>query len=260
MKKLDSLKQSVLEIKRRLNSDISNQLTEKKNLIKKYQENIDESNMEIKKLELKIKRQSSFNEDIIILQNQTEDALRQNSDLEEILKLQEKEIKDLSINNTNMLEEIQKNAFNVEEYKNGFIELDGNIELTQNAIEQLLLDIKNKNESEKKKKSFIEEREREIRKYTFELNEVKNEYNDGVNYNKKLQNQLSNEKKENSKLNELIQNNKTNNTENNNKENINNINDNKEKEESFEVKPELNDVEEENLKEIAGLMRNLLEE
>ena len=59
MKKLDSLKQSVLEIKRRLNSDISNQLTEKKNLIKKYQENIDESNMEIKKLELKIKRQSS---------------------------------------------------------------------------------------------------------------------------------------------------------------------------------------------------------
>ena len=32
--------------------------------------------------------------------------------------------------------------------------------------------IKNKNESEKKKKSFIEEREREIRKYTFELNET----------------------------------------------------------------------------------------
>ena len=33
-----------------------------------------------------------------------------------------------------------------------------------------------------------------------------------------------------------------------------------EKEESFEIKPELNDVEEENLKEIAGLMKNLLEE
>ena len=48
-----------------------------------------------------------------------------------------------------MLEEIQKNAFNVEEYKNGFIELDGNIELTQNAIEQLLLDIKNLINSEK---------------------------------------------------------------------------------------------------------------
>ena len=34
----------------------------------------------------------------------------------------------------------------------------------------------------------------------------------------------------------------------------------KEKEEIFEVKPELNDVEEENLKEIAGLMKNLLDE
>ena len=227
-------------------------------MIKKYQENIDESNMEIKKLELKIKRQSSFNEDIIILQSQTEDALRQNSDLEEILKLQEKEIKDLSINNTNLLDEIQKNAFNIEEYKNGLIELDGNIELTQSAIEQLLIDIKNKNENEKKKKNLIDEREKEIRKYTFELNEVKNEYNDGVNYNKKLQNQLSNEKKENSKLNELLQNNKTN-TENNINKEILEI-ETKEKDESFEVKPELNDVEEENLKEIAGLMRNLLEE
>ena len=246
---MDSLKQSVLEIKRRLNTDISNQLSEKKNLIKKYQENIDETNIEIKKLELKIKRQSSFNEDIIMLQNQTEDALRENSDLEEILKLQEKEIKNLSLNNTNLLEEIQKNAFEIEEYKNGSIELDGNIDRTQNAIDQLMVDIKNKNENEKKKKNMIEEREKEIRKYTFELNEVKNEYNKGINYNKKLKNQLNSEKKENSKLNELnelIQN-------KNNKEN-------KEKEESFEVKPELNDVEEENLKEIAGLMKNLLDE
>ena len=34
----------------------------------------------------------------------------------------------------------------------------------------------------------------------------------------------------------------------------------KEKEDIFEIKPELNDVEEENLKEIAGLMKNLLDE
>ena len=135
-----------------------------------------------------------------MLQNQTEDALRENSDLEEILKLQEKEIKNLSLNNTNLLEEIQKNAFEIEEYKNGSIELDGNIDITQNAIDQLMVDIKNKNENEKKKKNMIEEREKEIRKYTFELNEVKNEYNKGINYNKKLKNQLNSEKKENSKL------------------------------------------------------------
>ena len=255
---MDSLKQSVLEIKRRLNTDISTQLTEKKKLIKKYQENIDETNTEIKKLELKIKRQSSFNEDIIILQTQTENALRENSDLEEILKLQEREIKNLSLNNTNLLEEIQKNAFEIEEYKNGSVELDGNIDITQNAIEQLAIDIKNKNENEKKKKTMIEEREKEIRKYTFQLNEVKNEYDNGINYNKKLKNQLNTVKKENSKLNELndlIQNNK------NNKENKEEEKEKeKDKEESFEVKPELNDVEEENLKEIAGLMKNLLEE
>ena len=66
---------------------------------------------------------------------------------------------------------------------------------------------------------MIEEREKEIRKYTFQLTEVKNEYNNGMNYNKQLQNQLNSEKKENSKLNELnelIQNNKN---PNNNKEN-----------------------------------------
>ena len=59
-------------------------------------------------------------------------------------------------------------------------------------------------------------------------------------------------------MNELLQNNKTN-TENNINKEILEI-ETKEKDESFEVKPELNDVEEENLKEIAGLMRNLLEE
>ena len=90
-----------------------------------------------------------------MLQNQTEETLRENSDLEEILKLQEKEIKNLSLNNTNLLEEIQKNAFDIEEYKNGSIELDGNIEITQNAIDQLIIDIKNKNESEKKKKNIL---------------------------------------------------------------------------------------------------------
>ena len=67
MKKFDSLKQSVLEIRRRLNTDITNQLTEKKNLIKKYQESIEDSSNKIKKLELKIKRQSNFNEDISFL-------------------------------------------------------------------------------------------------------------------------------------------------------------------------------------------------
>ena len=119
MKKLDSLKESVLEIKRRLNTDISNQLSEKKILIKKYEQNISESNLEIKKLELKIKRQSAFNEDIVMLQNQIEEALRENTDIEKILKLQENEIKNLSLNNTNLLDEIQKNAFDIEEYKNG---------------------------------------------------------------------------------------------------------------------------------------------
>ena len=252
MKKLDSLKESVLEIKRRLNTDISNQLSEKKILIKKYEQNISESNLEIKKLELKIKRQSAFNEDIVMLQNQIEEALRENTDIEKILKLQENEIKNLSLNNTNLLEEIQKNAFDIEEYKNGSIELDSNIEITKNAIDQLLLDIKNKKENEKKKQSMIEEKEKEIRKYTFQFNEVKNEYNNGVNYNKKLQNQLKTEKNENSKLNELIQNNK-----NLNNDKILNM---KEKEDIFEIKPELNDVEEENLKEIAGLMKNLLDE
>ena len=120
--------------------------------------------------EIKTKKQQylfSFEilKNIIMLQNQTEDALRENSDLEEILKLQEKEIKNISLNNTNLLEEIQKNAFEIEEYKNGSIELDGNIDITQNAIDQLMVDIKNKNENEKKKKNMIEEREKEIRKY-----------------------------------------------------------------------------------------------
>ena len=93
---------------------------------------------------------------------------------------------------------------------------------------------------------MIEQKDNEIRKYSQILNEMKGEYNSSVNYNKQLENQLKNARSENSKLNSIIQ--------NTTQKKITH-------EESFsEVKPELNDVEEENLKEIAGLMKKVLEE
>ena len=150
------------------------------------------------------------------------------------------------MNNTQLIEEIQKNAYDIEEYRNGNVELKSNIEITQNAINQLNNDIKIKNENEQKKKKMIEEKENEINNLIKILNEMKGEYNSSINYNKQLENQLKNVRKENSKLNSLIQ--------NTTQKKI-------AQEESFsEVKPELNDVEEENLKEIAGLMKKVLDE
>ena len=93
---------------------------------------------------------------------------------------------------------------------------------------------------------MIEEKEKEIINYNKLLNEMKGEFSLNSNYNKQLENQLKNARKENSKLNSLIQNTTQ-------KKIV--------QEESFEeIKPELNDVEEENLKEIAGLMKKVLEE
>ena len=215
-------------------------------MIKKYQESIEDSNNEIKKLELKIKRQSSFNEDISFLENQIEEALKENTDIEEILKLQEKEIKTLSLNNTYLIEEIQKATYEREEYRNGLVELKSNLEVTQNAISQLDDDIKIKNEKEQKKKKTIEEKEKEIENLKKLLNEMKGEYNSNSNLNKQLENQLKNARKENSQLNSIMQNTTQKKVP---------------QEESFsEVKPELNEVEEENLKEIAGLMKKVLDE
>ena len=150
------------------------------------------------------------------------------------------------MNNTHLIEELQKNVFDIEEYKTGNIEIKSNIEITQNAIAQLSNDIQIKNENENKKKKMIEEKEKEIINYNKLLNEMKGEFSLNSNYNKQLENQLKNARKENSKLNSLIQNTTQ-------KKIV--------QEESFEeIKPELNDVEEENLKEIAGLMKKVLEE
>ena len=93
---------------------------------------------------------------------------------------------------------------------------------------------------------MIEEKEKEIVNLSKTLNEMKGEYNSSININKQLENQLKNARKENSKLNSIIQ---------------NSTQKKLTQEESFsEVKPELNDVEEENLKEIAGLMKKVLDE
>ena len=197
-------------------------------------------------MERKIKKQSTFNEDITFLEQQTEEALRENADIEEILKWQEKEIKSLSMNNTHLVEEIERNAYDIQDYRTGSEELKSNIKFIQNDINQLNNDILIKTENEKKMKKMIEQKDNEIRKYSQILNEMKGEYNSSVNYNKQLENQLKNVRSENSKLNSIIQ--------NSTQKKIT-------QEESLsEVKPELNDVEEENLKEIAGLMKKVLEE
>ena len=74
------------------------------------------------------------------------------------------------MNNTHLIEEIQKNVFDIEEYKTGNIEIKSNIEITQNAIAQLSNDIQIKNENENKKKKMIEEKEKEIINYNKLLN------------------------------------------------------------------------------------------
>ena len=242
MEKLQKLKNGVIQIKSRLDLDIIRQLDSKKIKIKEYSKNLEYLNEKITKNENLLKKQNELNNDIELFQNRIQIAYKENSDIEQLLIIQEDEIKNLSLNNTKINEEINDKNFNNENYLRDILSLNNAINESNQTIQKLKLRIQKKIDEEEKRKNIIIEKENEIEllKKFIENLKFQNNNNEQI-----LQNQILKATEENKQLNNLLQ--------NATKQKI-------DEEDLSNVKPELNDLEEDNLKELAGLMKKVLEE
>ena len=156
-------------------------------------------------------------------------ALKENSDIEELLNVQEEEIKSLSLNNTKYSNDIAGKSINIENINKDMITFSNILIESKQTIQKLKQRIKKKDDEEIKRQNLIDEKNNEIAT----LKE----------FIESLQNQ-----------------NKEYNTNNNSILNQSPSNQNIEEEVLQDIKPILNDVEEDNLKEIAGLMKKVLDE
>ena len=156
-------------------------------------------------------------------------ALKENSDIEELLNVQEEEIKSLSLNNTKYSNDIGGKSLNIENINKDMITFSNILIESKQTIQKLKQRIKKKDDEEIKRQNLIDEKNNEIAT----LKE----------FIESLQNQ-----------------NKEYNTNNNSILNQSPSNQNIEEEVLQDIKPILNDVEEDNLKEIAGLMKKVMDE
>ena len=156
-------------------------------------------------------------------------ALKENSDIEELLNVQEEEIKSLSLNNTKYSNDIAGKSINIENINKDMITFSNILIESKQTIQKLKQRIKKKDDEEIKRQNLIDEKNNEIAT----LKE----------FIESLQNQ-----------------NKEYNTNNNSILNQSPSNQNIEEEVLQDIKPILNDVEEDNLKEIAGLMKKVMDE
>jgi hypothetical protein len=166
-------------------------------------------------------------------------ALKENSDIEELLNIQEEEIKNLSLNNTKYSNDISGKSINIENINKDLITFNKMLIESKQTIQKLKQKIKKKDEEEIKRQNLISEKINEItmlKELIESLKYQKDQSNMNINNNNINNNDFTNLLNQSpSKLN--IE-----------EEVLNN------------VKPGLNDVEEDNLKEIAGLMKKVLEE
>ena len=147
-------------------------------------------------------------------------ALKENSDIEELLNVQEEEIKSLSLNNTKYSNDIAGKNLNIENINKDMITFSNILIESKQTIQKLKQRIKKKEEEEIKRQNLINEKDNEIAMLKEFIESLKN-------------------------------NNK--NIDSKNKKGI-------EEEILKDIKPELNDIEDNNFKEIADLMKKVLEE
>jgi hypothetical protein len=139
-------------------------------------------------------------------------------------------------------EEINDKNFNNENYLRDILSLNNAINESNQTIQKLKLRIQKKIDEEEKRKNIIIEKENEIELLKKFIENLKFQNN---NNEQMLQNQILKATEENKQLNNLLQ--------SATKQKI-------DEEDLSNVKPELNDLEEDNLKELAGLMKKVLEE
>ena len=166
-------------------------------------------------------------------------ALKENSDIEELLNIQEEEIKNLSLNNTKYSNDISGKSINIENINKDMITFNKILIESKQNIQKLKQKIKKKDEEEIKRQNLISEKINEItmlKELIESLKYQKDQSNMNINNNNINNNDFT------SLLNQSPS-----------KLNI-------EEEVLNNVKPGLNDIEEDNLKEIAGLMKKVLEE
>ena len=155
-------------------------------------------------------------------------ALKENSDIEELLNVQEEEIKSLSLNNTKYSNDIAGKSLNIENINKDMITFSNILIESKQTIQKLKQRIKKKDDEEIKRQNLIDEKNNEIATLKEFIESLQNQ-NKEINNNNNSINQSPS------------------------KQNI-------EEEVLQDVKPILNDVEEDNLKEIAGLMKKVMDE
>ena len=155
-------------------------------------------------------------------------ALKENSDIEELLNVQEEEIKSLSLNNTKYSNDIAGKSINIENINKDMITFSNILIESKQTIQKLKQRIKKKEDEEMKRQNLIDEKNNEIATLKEFIESLQNQ-NKEINNNNNSINQSPS------------------------KQNI-------EEEVLQDVKPILNDVEEDNLKEIAGLMKKVMDE
>ena len=162
-------------------------------------------------------------------------ALKENSDIEELLNVQEEEIKSLSLNNTKYSNDIAGKSLNIENINKDMITFSNILIESKQTIQKLKQRIKKKDDEEIQRQNLIDEKNNEIatlKEFIESLQNQNKEYNNNNNINNN-NNSISNQSP---------------------------FNQNIEEEVLQDVKPILNDVEEDNFKEIAGLMKKVMDE
>ena len=174
------------------------------------------------KLEKKIKKQSDYQNDIKVFQSKIEIAYKENSDIEELLSIQEEEIKNISLTNTKYANDISGKSLNIGNINKDLNTFSNILMEGEQTIQKLNQRIKKKEEEEIKRQNLINEKDNEIAMLKEFIESLKN-------------------------------NNKNKNIDSKNNKGI-------EEEILKDIKPELNDIEDNNFKEIADLMKKVLEE
>ena len=256
--KLSKLKQSVVDIKSRLDGDIMHQLLIQKKKIKDLNNALKESNKTIQILQSQLKKKIQHHADITLYQTRYDVALRENSDIEELIALQDEEIKKYTLLNTKSSNDVMKKSSKIRQSEQDVTALKMAINESEQTIRKIQERIDKKNQEEKKRNDLIEDKNKEIAILMKFIESNKTQIALNTQNEQNLKNQIRKAKEETKHLNSVLNN--TTNQRKNDEATENNIIVGNEG--SFDGgKPVLNEFEEENnLKELAVLMKNVLNE
>lgn len=200
-------------------------------------------------LKQNINKKKRIEEDISIFRSQLDQALKEQFDIETLIKYQEEDITRLTTQNNKITERLQLIDQQHSQYEQGLNTLTQTLDSDQKTIATLREHIKRKELDEKKQNELIEQKEQEINLIRGIMNSVTTQQTMNSQNEQSLLHQIKKAKEETNKLNSLIQSTTMKKIE----ENVINVN-------NSDNHPVLNDIEEENLKELTGLIKKVLEE